>query len=129
MFYYIGRTGDSSSKFAASPFSRLGQHLDVRESASANMLMRKLRIENVNPIKCAFEMISIGPLFPEQDNLLEHRKYRDIIAPLETALADHLKSKMLRVLGSHPKPKPYDHGLFAIIIAEIDKSLSNKSSG
>jgi len=27
---YVGRTGDSSSPNAASPFSRIGQHLDPR---------------------------------------------------------------------------------------------------
>ena len=30
---YVGRTGDSSSRFAASPFSRLSQHLDIRPKA------------------------------------------------------------------------------------------------
>lgn len=128
VFYYVGRTGDSSSKYAASPFSRLGQHLDVRESASANMLMRKLRIEKVNPLECDFEMISFGPLFPEQDNLLEHRKFRDIISPLETELASYLKSKNYKVLGSHPKPKPFDAKLFASIKTEVDKALSDEGS-
>lgn len=126
VLYYVGRTGDSSSKFAASPFSRLGQHLDVRESASANMLMRKLRTAKVNPLECTFEMISVGPLFPEQGNLIEHRQYRDIIAPLETALAEHLKSKNFSVIGSHPKPRPFDTKLFADVKAKIDKALSHK---
>lgn len=124
-FYYVGRTGDSSSKYAASPFSRLGQHLDIRESASANMLMRQLRKLEVNPIKCSFELISVGPLFPEQNNLLDHRKYRDIIAPLEAELAVYLKTKNLNVLGTHPKPKTYDRTLFNNITSKIDKALSH----
>ena len=42
-FFYVGRTGDSSSQYAASPFSRLGQHLDIRPNATANMLLRHVR--------------------------------------------------------------------------------------
>jgi hypothetical protein len=30
---YVGRIGDSSSPNAASPFQRIGQHLDFRENA------------------------------------------------------------------------------------------------
>ena len=30
--YYVGRTGDSSSKFAASPFSRVSRHLDTHRN-------------------------------------------------------------------------------------------------
>ena len=32
-YLYIGRTGDSSSPNASSPFNRIGQHLDFRENA------------------------------------------------------------------------------------------------
>lgn len=46
---YVGRTGDSSSRFAASPFSRLSQHLDLRPKASANMLLRNLQTRGAYP--------------------------------------------------------------------------------
>src|SRR2546430_5631539 len=40
---YVGRTGDSSSCNAGSPFSRIGQHLDCRANAKGNALARNLR--------------------------------------------------------------------------------------
>jgi hypothetical protein len=35
---YVGRTGDSSSCHASSPFNRIGQHLDPRATAKGNAL-------------------------------------------------------------------------------------------
>lgn len=99
--YYIGRTGDSSSRYAASPFARLGQHLDVRPSAQGNMLLRQIRKAGLDPLKCEFNLVAFGPLFQEQTTLEAHRKYRDLIAPLETALAEFMRERGFRVLGSH----------------------------
>ena len=104
-FYYVGRTGDSSSQFASSPFSRLGQHLDIRQSAKANTLLRHVRAQGLNPIDCSFELQAYGPLFPEQPSLELHRSYRDQIAPLETVLAELLKGLGLNVVGVHGKPR------------------------
>ena len=120
-FYYVGRTGDSSSKYAASPFARLGQHLDTRKSATANMLMRQLRNVGVEPAVCKYDMVAVGPLFMEQESLEEHRKYRDIIAPLEVALAKHLEKRGFKVLGSHPRLKPYDETLFREIVTKFEQ--------
>lgn len=100
-FFYVGRTGDSSSQFAASPFSRLGQHLDVRPKATANMLLRHVRNENLDPVACSYELVALGPIFPEQAELQSHRVFRDRIAPLETQLAELLRSRGFRVVGKH----------------------------
>ncbi len=106
-FFYVGRTGDSSSKYAASPFSRLGQHLDVRPNAKANMLLRHVRRLGIDPLACTFELLAFGPLFPEQTTPELHRQYRDRIAPLESALAEILRSTGREVIGSHgSKVKP-----------------------
>ncbi|TXH03235.1 MAG: hypothetical protein E6R07_13105 [Nevskiaceae bacterium] len=121
--FYVGRTGDSSSKYAASPFSRLGQHLDIRPTATANTLLRNIRAALFDPLQCKFKLISIGPLFPEQSTLKAHRKYRDIVAPLEAALAEHLKLKGHRVLGTHPKSKACDQKLFKKIKQLINGRL------
>jgi hypothetical protein len=92
-FFYVGRTGDSSSQFASSPFSRLGQHLDVRVNAKANTLLRHVRAESFDPLACSFELQAFGPLFPEQNTMELHRKFRDQIAPLEFALAALLRGR------------------------------------
>jgi hypothetical protein len=101
IIFYVGRTGDSSSRYAASPFSRLGQHLDVRPNASANMLLRQVRKLGIEPLSCKYELVAFGPLFPEQDNLEQHRHYRDRIAPLEAALAQLLRKRGFEVVGKH----------------------------
>ena len=118
-FLYVGRTGDSSSKYAASPFARLGQHLDVRPKASANMLLRHVRAQGLELVRCTFELIAVGPIFSEQKTLQEHRKYRDIIAPLEAALAHHLRSKGQEVVGTHPNKHPVDEKLFSQVLKEL----------
>lgn len=120
---YVGRTGDSSSRYASSPFSRLGQHLDVRATATANMLLRNIRAAGFDPHQTSFELFSVGPLFPEQQDLLPHRKHRDIVGPLETALAEHLRKAGHRVLGKHPKVRPYDASLFIQVLAHIEAAL------
>ncbi|WP_339450154.1 hypothetical protein [Pseudomonas sp. EA_5y_Pfl2_R50] len=118
---YVGRTGDSSSKYAASPFSRLGQHLDVRPSATANMLLRQVRKLGWNPLECQFELVAFGPIFPEQNELDEHRLKRDIIAPLETELALLFKRGGFNVVGSHGKPRDADQGL----LEQVKKAFDN----
>lgn len=100
---YVGRTGDSSSRYAASPFSRVGQHLDLRPTAKANALLRNLRSAGLDPKKCRFELIAHGPLFREQTTLEAHRKLRDRVAEMEAHLADGLRDDGYHVLGVHPR--------------------------
>ena len=123
VYFYVGRTGDSSSKFAASPFSRLSQHLDVRQTAAANMLMRHVRRLKLDPLACDFELLAFGPLFPEQPTLELHRKYRDRIAPLEAALATHLRSEGFEVVGNHSTKGAVDRQLLAEVQRAFDAAL------
>ena len=108
---YVGRTGDSSSRFASSPFSRLGQHLDVRPNATANMLLRQVRKLGWEPLACAYELVAFGPIFLEQPDLDQHRIKRDIIAPLETELAFLFKEDGYSVVGHHGRRKETDKQL------------------
>ncbi|HEY8706901.1 MAG TPA: hypothetical protein VIM34_02780 [Burkholderiaceae bacterium] len=100
-FFYIGRTGDSSSRFASSPFARLSQHLDIRANAKANTLLRHVLKEGFDPLACNFELLAFGPLFPEQATMELHRKFRDQIAPLESSLAALFRKRGLEVRGAH----------------------------
>lgn len=118
--YYVGRTGDSSSRYASSPMSRLGQHLSVQASATANMLIRNLRTNKIDPYRSVFQMFAFGPLFGEQRNLTEHRKYRNIMAPIERDLAIHLKERGLTVLGSHPRKGKADRKLLSRVTRQFD---------
>ena len=72
-YAYVGRTGDSSSPHASSPFRRVGQHLDVSRNAKGNTLGKQLRRACVTCEDCTFEMLTVGPLFPEQATFEQHQ--------------------------------------------------------
>jgi len=95
---YVGRTGDSSSVNAQSPYIRMGQHLGSNEST--NMLRTHLEKLGVSPISCkSFELVSYGPILPEGKNKAEHYSRRDKIAALEKKLSDSLHEAGYAVLN------------------------------
>ena len=86
---YVGRTGDSSSPHAATPFARMGQHLGTNEHE--NMVRRHLEQRGAPPERCtSFDLIAHGPLFPEAQDWPAHKERRDVVAALEKALAEGL---------------------------------------
>jgi len=99
-YYYIGRTGDSSSKYASSPFSRLGQHLDMRKNAKGNSMYRNLKKIGINPCECEFNMFACGPIFLEQSTIESHRIRRDKMAAIENKLYCDLKKEGCEVIGN-----------------------------
>src|SRR3989344_243991 len=114
---YVGRTGDQSSPNAASPFNRIGQHLDQRKKAKANSLTKQLRRIGLDPASCSFEMIAIGPIFPEQSDFEAHVPFRNRTAALETALAQHLKARGYDIIGNHPPAATPDADLWEQVVA------------
>lgn len=120
---YVGRTGDSSSPNASSPFKRIGQHLEMGAKAKGNALGRQLAREGIDPARCNFEMVAIGPIFPEQASMDKHIAFRDRAAALERGLADHLRKRGYTVLGTHPTAKPCDEGLLEEIRQLVDQRL------
>jgi hypothetical protein len=95
--YYVGRTGDSSSINAQSPFNRMGQHLSFKKG---NMLRHHLESKNIVPETCLFRLIAHGPILKETTNLDEHRKRRDNIAAMEKALADEMTAVGYNVINT-----------------------------
>jgi hypothetical protein len=108
---YVGRTGDSSSPNASSPFNRIGQHLDGRPNAKGNSLSKRLREAGIDPIACAFEMVAIGPLFPEAVDMESHRPVRDQVGAVENALAKLLRGQGYHVLGRHGSTAKVDEAM------------------
>jgi len=102
---YVGRTGDSSSPNAGSPFTRIGQHLDFRPNARGNAMARQLKKAGIDPARCRFEMIAVGPLRPEEATMDTHKASRDALAALEQTAAQFLKDRGYRVLGQHHNRK------------------------
>jgi hypothetical protein len=120
---YVGRTGDSSSPNASSPFRRIGQHLDTRLNAKGNALGRQLKHAGINPEHCTFAMIAIGPIFEEQETMPDHQPLRDKTAALERALADELKRRGYNVLGTHPCTKEPDSSLLQQLLGKLDPAF------
>jgi len=118
---YVGRTGDSSSAKASSPFKRIGQHLDPSPNAKGNALGRQLERAGVKCQECTFEMVAVGPIFEEQETFEAHKPYRDRTARLERAVADWLRGRGYEVLGLHPPVGVVDEGILAEVIGELEE--------
>ena len=108
---YVGRTGDSSSPNAQSPFTRLSQHLGTNKHANA--LRRYLESHGIDPHSCkSFEMIAYGPILPEARSAQEHQRSRDKIAAMEKALCCDLAAEGYKVLNEVKCRMPLDHELW-----------------
>ena len=118
---YVGRTGDSSSPHAGSPFTRIGQHLDVRSSAKGNALGKRLNAAGVTATDCKFAMIAIGPLFPEADSMELHCPLRDQVGAVEKALAELLRLRGYSVLGVHHSGVAPDRETMNAVAVIIDE--------
>ena len=123
---YVGRTGDSSSANASSPFSRIGQHLDLRPRAKGNALARNLLGAGIDPATCSMEMIAVGPIFPEEKEFASHRRIRDQVAALEKGLAQALQERGYTVLGKHSSSVPAEPGKLAEITSLVETRLRNR---
>lgn len=125
--YYVGRTGDESSPNAASPFKRLGIHLDVR--AKGNCLWRLLREKEHDPSKCHFQLASYGPVFKEVKNMEKHKPYRDRAAGMERKLMEWFRESKLPLLNKAEIRRefdPRDNKVFKTAVQEISGSLNLK---
>lgn len=111
MLYYVGRTGDSSSANAQSPFNRMGQHLGFNEHG--NVLRRHLTGRGLEPERCSFRLVAHGPIFTETDDGPGHVAYRDLTAAFEKALADAMARAGYAVINTVACKKQLDKSAFA----------------
>lgn len=90
--YYVGRTGDSSSTNAQSPFNRMAQHLGFAENS--NMLRRHLVRHDAQPEHCSFRLVAHGPIEAESTTTtrFEHDERRNRVTAMEKALAEAMCS-------------------------------------
>ena len=107
---YVGMTGDTSSPNAASPFGRMGQHLDPK--ALGNALFQYLEKHNVPAKGCKFELIAYGPVFCEAPNMAEHKEPWSRISSVEKALRDALVSVGYKVMNPVNSRQTLDAGLW-----------------
>jgi hypothetical protein len=115
-WHYVGRTGDSSSPNAQSPFVRLSQHLG--QNPKSNALRRNLEKAGVDADACrSFDLISYGPILPEQSKMVRHIPARDRMAGLEMGLWDALKSAGYPMLNEVRSRKRIEEPLLREILA------------
>lgn len=119
--YYVGRTGDSASVNAQSPFNRMGQHLGFNKNA--NVLRRRLEKEGVVAEECKFRMVAHGIILEEADNWNDHQERRDVVAALEKSLADTLAGAGYNVLNTVHCRQPLDEILWAMVRAEFARDF------
>jgi hypothetical protein len=117
--YYVGRTGDSSSTKAQSPFNRMGQHLGFAENS--NMLRRHLLEHDAEPERCTFRLVALGPLEPESkaNSRHEHDKRRDEVAAMEKALAELMVAAGRQVMNQVNSRKSLDKVRFEKVHASF----------
>jgi hypothetical protein len=113
---YVGRTGDSSSLNAGSPFLRLTGHLDRKYTAKSATMLKQLTKHGFDVEKCSFELFAFGPFYPEQKERESHRTYRDVLAALERDVADELRKRGYTVVGSHNSKTQSDSEIFFRIL-------------
>ena len=120
---YVGRTGDSSSLNAQSPFSRLSQHLGRNERGNA--LKRHLERNGIALEDCeSLEMTAFGPLLPEErDEWEKHQRSRDYVAAIEKRLADALSAAGYHVLNKVHCLKSLDDAAWANVVAAFGEKF------
>lgn len=112
---YVGRTGDSSSPNAQSPFNRMGQHLGFAKNSS--MLRNHLQGRDVSPDLCSFRLVAHGPILPEAEDWKSHVIRRDLAAAVEKQLAEDCVAAGYDVLNSVASGKELDDELYAPVRA------------
>ncbi len=127
--YYVGRTGDSSSTHAQSPFNRMGQHLGFKEASNA--LRRRLLAQGVTPEACHFKLVALGPLDDEstEDARAEHDERRDRIAAMEKALADLMLEAGYNVINRVHCKKTLDLQAFVCVRLAFAGAFSKLRAG
>jgi hypothetical protein len=118
---YVGRTGDSSSINAQSPFNRMGQHLGSAKNSS--MLRNHLGSRSVIPEQCRFRLAAYGPVLAEADDRTTHNARRDAIGAMEKRLADDLSGAGYDVLNTVRCLKPLDDTLYTDVRAAFAREF------
>lgn len=121
--FYVGRTGDSSSTNAQSPFNRMGQHLGFAKNS--NMLRKHLIENGAEPELCSFRLVAVGPIEDESnvDTRHEHDKRRDVVAAMEKALAEQMIAAGCEVMNKVSCRKPLDAVRFAQVSAVFARAF------
>lgn len=117
--HYVGRTGDSSSTNAQSPFNRMSQHLGFNKRS--NVLRKYLTMREVLSEECQFRLVSLGPIEEESNDTdrAEHDRRRDAVAAMESALALAMKEAGYFVMNDITSRKNLDMERFRDVVRQF----------
>jgi hypothetical protein len=121
--YYVGRTGDSSSLNAQSPFNRMGQHLGYAKNSCMLRTHLGKQKGRVKPEQCKFRLMAYGPILPEANGRKTHQERRDRIAGVEKALADAMRESGYAVMNTVRCRKQRDDILWQQVLQEFEKQF------
>ena len=124
---YVGMTGDTSSPNAASPFGRMGQHLDPK--SRGNALFQYLKKCKVPASACRFELIAHGPVLQEVSNMGEHKEPWSKVSSVEKALHDALVNAGYQVMNPVNSRQPLDTKLWDQVRAAFAKHFPGLGQG
>jgi hypothetical protein len=113
---YVGRTGDSSSFNAQSPYNRLGQHLGA--APTTNQMRKHLEKQGLEPEACHYRFVAYGPVFAEAaaKDRDSHYPLRDKVAAMEKELANLLEAAGYLVLNDVRSRKALDEAAFESVV-------------
>jgi hypothetical protein len=114
-FLYVGRTGDSSSVNAQSPFNRMGQHLGFLKSSS--MLRNHLGTRGIVPEQSTFRLVARGPILEETNMRQVHYERRDLVGAMERKLAEDLAAAGYEVMNKVYSRKSLHEDMYAEVRA------------
>jgi len=115
-WFYVVRTGDSSSAHPQSPFIRLSQHLGSNKNANA--LRRQLLNVGIEPNdRLKFEMVAYGPIHQERASMADHAPLRNLVVAMGKALCDALRTAGYKVLNSVNRRQKLDDQSWQKVLA------------
>jgi hypothetical protein len=124
--FYVGRTGDEAFRkaAAASPFQRIGEHLNYRPSAKPNTVKNCLKPNKFPEYR--IRIFATGPLFPKQKDSDSHIRCRDKTKALEKSVADYFISKKYDVRGNHYNSDAKDPELAKKVIKALETEIQKE---
>ena len=127
-YYYVGRTGDSSSPSAGSPFSRLASHFSHKKNNRSSYLKAHFLKHKINLEASRYTLWAYGPIFKKATDWKMHKLRRNTTALIEAELAEYMRTSLeLTVIGSYPRRGKYNMQLFKKIIQGIETITCKKS--
>ena len=94
------------------------------------MIRQHLQKHCIQPETCnSFDLVAYGPLFPEAEDMPQHRERRDKVAALERELADALAKVGYDVLNKVISNQQVDNNLWSTVHEAFEVHFPRMVSG